>query len=551
MDEQSGTVLKIMWSNGNLLEGEVASTQVSAVVTRCGVEVTDEYTENAFQWTRDSGDTEADAVWNAAHVGMKSITLTEADLNGDIKLTCTLTASSATYGSVTVDDNLDASHTPAELDANDVFAIENGNLKVTTSRGNAYILENSTLKASGSKLNGSITAESKLFASQPEDVVEFSYDHNGLRTQKKVTKADGTVETTDYTLHGKLLTHLTRGNDTMHFFYDNEKRPTMVEFNGTLYSYIHNLQGDIVGILDSAGNLVVEYKYDAWGKPVAVRTLTTAYAALAELNPFRYRGYVYDEETELYYLRSRYYSPNCDRFINVDSYTGKLGQSYAHNLSAYSYNSPIAFIDKDGYSATTAGAIGVIGSIASSVDWNKVWNVFAKFGSAVALALAYYRAKMEIQTPEEVRRDAGITATMDAATIEAKLLEATTSNAANHLMYEEDYSYYYVACTKNGMLYTIDLPLTFEEAYIVAQGTVITNAVRDQFRSSKRVWGIYTPSSYAASKLASALIPGSTENSLIASMEEHSSTGIPGDYYWHWHTTDHKYHIWYGVPLQV
>ena len=66
VDVQSGTVLKIMWSNGNLLEGEVASTQASAVVTRCGVEVTDEYTENAFQWTRDSGDTEADAVWNAA-----------------------------------------------------------------------------------------------------------------------------------------------------------------------------------------------------------------------------------------------------------------------------------------------------------------------------------------------------------------------------------------------------------------------------------------------------------------------------------------------------
>ena len=201
----------------------------------------------------------------------------------------------------------------------------------------------------------------------------------------------------------------------------------MVEFNGTLYSYVHNLQGDIVGIVDSSGSLVVEYKYDAWGKPTLVRTLTTAYEALAELNPFRYRGYVYDEETGLYYLRSRYYSTNCGRFINVDSYSGKLGQSYAHNLSAYSYNSPIAFIDKDGYSATVAETIGRI-----------FFDV-----------------------------------------------------------------------------------------------------------------SIYAPSPYAASKLAAALIPGSTEKSLIASMEEHSSSGIPGDYYWHWHTTDHKYHIWYGVPLQV
>lgn len=53
----------------------------------------------------------------------------------------------------------------------------------------------------------------------------------------------------------------------MHFFYDAQGRPAMVEFNGALYSYVHNLQGDIVGIVDSAGSLVVEYKYDAWGKP--------------------------------------------------------------------------------------------------------------------------------------------------------------------------------------------------------------------------------------------------------------------------------------------
>ena len=67
MDEQTGTVLKITWSNGNLLEGEVTTTQASAIVTRCGEDVTDEYTENAFHWTRDSGNIEADTVWNAAH----------------------------------------------------------------------------------------------------------------------------------------------------------------------------------------------------------------------------------------------------------------------------------------------------------------------------------------------------------------------------------------------------------------------------------------------------------------------------------------------------
>ena len=140
VDEQSGTVLKITWSNGNLLDGEVGSTQASAFVTRCGVDATEEYAAGAFAWKCDSGNAEADAAWNAAYVGKKAITLTEADLNGDVKLACTLTASGATHGSIAVDGDMDASHTPADLDVNDVFAIENGNLKVTASRGEVYAL---------------------------------------------------------------------------------------------------------------------------------------------------------------------------------------------------------------------------------------------------------------------------------------------------------------------------------------------------------------------------------------------------------------------------
>ncbi len=73
-----------------------------------------------------------------------------------------------------------------------------------------------------------------------------------------------------------------------------------MDFDGVCYSYIHNLQGDIVGIIDSDGELAVEYKYDAWGKPVSVRILTIAYETLAGMNRFRYRGYVYDTETGLY-----------------------------------------------------------------------------------------------------------------------------------------------------------------------------------------------------------------------------------------------------------
>ena len=112
------------------------------------------------------------------------------------------------------------------------------------------------------------------------------------------------------------------------------------------------MQGDIVGIVDSAGNLVVEYKCDAWGKPISRSSLTTAYETLGRLNPFRYRRYVYDEETGLYYLRSRYYNPEWGRFINADTLLGEVGALGSHNAFAYCVGNPTRLIDIDGESAT-------------------------------------------------------------------------------------------------------------------------------------------------------------------------------------------------------
>ncbi len=154
--------------------------------------------------------------------------------------------------------------------------------------------------------------------------VSFKYDHNGLRVEK-VVEQDWYPVTTKYTLHGKLITDMTvdyhdwdevAQQDKLHFFYDALSRPTKVDYNGIVYTYVHNLQGDIVGLLDNNGALVVEYKYDVWGKPISI---TGSLAdSLGIRNPFRYRGYVYDDETRLYYLQSRYYNAEMTRFICSD-----------------------------------------------------------------------------------------------------------------------------------------------------------------------------------------------------------------------------------------
>lgn len=121
-----------------------------------------------------------------------------------------------------------------------------------------------------------------------------------------------------------------------------------MEFNGTAYTYLHNLQSNIAGIVDNTGALVAEYKYDAWGKLLSVTS--TLADTLGKHCPFRYRGYLFDEETGLYYLKSRYYYPELRRFINADTLMGGVGNLFAHNAYFYTANSPIMCVDGHGKS---------------------------------------------------------------------------------------------------------------------------------------------------------------------------------------------------------
>ena len=121
------------------------------------------------------------------------------------------------------------------------------------------------------------------------------------------------------------------------------------------------MQGDIVKIINQAGTVYASYVYNAWGNIKNVSGEPT----LRELNPFRYRGYVYDSESGLYYLQSRYYDPFTGRFINADD-TAILFLSTTNdndfkinltNTFAYCYNNPIFYQDNNGFIAGVDDAI--------------------------------------------------------------------------------------------------------------------------------------------------------------------------------------------------
>ena len=100
-----------------------------------------------------------------------------------------------------------------------------------------------------------------------------------------------------------------------------------------------------MSIESSDGTPVASYCYDAWGKILA------STGELAELNPLRYRSYVYDQETGFYYLQSRYYDSAVGRFINADSYASTGQSMIGHNMFAYCGNSPANFSDETGHVA--------------------------------------------------------------------------------------------------------------------------------------------------------------------------------------------------------
>ena len=118
----------------------------------------------------------------------------------------------------------------------------------------------------------------------------------------------------------------------VHHLYDAQDRPAQVVYNGVTYRYVHNLQGDIIAIVDANGNTVVQYTYGAWGEK---KSVTGAMATtLGKYNPFRYRGYVYDEDSYTYgynpsgELYERWYGP--DRLPEMDIHHSDHGHPKYH-----------------------------------------------------------------------------------------------------------------------------------------------------------------------------------------------------------------------------
>ena len=170
-------------------------------------------------------------------------------------------------------------------------------------------------------------------------------------------------------INGKETTYITNGTQILQMKNDNGKfifhyiLNKLVGFEYTSasgtreYLYIRNIQGDITSIIDTEGNIICTYAYDGYGNHIVLDENgkeDTSLTSIGHLNPFRYRGYYFDEESGLYYLNSRYYDPETGRFISPDILTildETKGQINGLNLYMYCNDNPIMYYDPSGHIA--------------------------------------------------------------------------------------------------------------------------------------------------------------------------------------------------------
>ena len=215
----------------------------------------------------------------------------------------------------------------------------------------------------------------------------YIYGINGIRFSKTVNGV-----TTTYYYNGKTLMgedHSKNGgllqaqvNRRLRYCYDREGicgfRYQGSSVGWYTYTYVKNAQGDIILIKDENGTPRVKYEYDPWGNVTYSVFNYDNYGEitdeeLAKLNPIRYRGYYYDEESKLYYLMTRYYDPWAGQFISPDSFDFLDPETIGGvNLYAYCNYNPVMNVDPSGHLFFTILLIGIVAGAAIGATVNGV-----------------------------------------------------------------------------------------------------------------------------------------------------------------------------------
>ena len=183
---------------------------------------------------------------------------------------------------------------------------------------------------------------------------QYAYDPFGRR----ISKTDS-FNTTHFIWDGNRLLSETRGSQTKTYVYEQDGFVPVAQLDEQGIQYYHT---DHLGtpreLTDTAGNITWEATYQTWGntlkvvyQPVEAEAETNTKNELAPaIQPLRFQGQYFDEETGLHYNRFRFFDPDIGRYISQDP----IGINGGFNLYQYAA-SPAGWVDPLGLAKGKVG----------------------------------------------------------------------------------------------------------------------------------------------------------------------------------------------------
>ena len=150
--------------------------------------------------------------------------------------------------------------------------------------------------------------------------------------------------TTEYLTAGGSVLSEKKNGVWQHYLYDGSGQLMAIRYKGADYYYIRDSLMTITGLVDANGTAVVNYRYDSWGMLTGITGSMAG--TLGKDNPYRFKGYYYDEETGMYYLKSRYYQPEICRFVSADVYITIELNMNGSNMYSRKYRKFINIFDR-------------------------------------------------------------------------------------------------------------------------------------------------------------------------------------------------------------